>query len=64
MEPLFGSYWVRQFDEKLTALAQRLNDRELSALAESFHGKRSEMDRRLDAVTKEVYRRLRHGKMP
>lgn len=62
MHDLFGSYWVRQFDEKLTALAAASDLSGLDELAAEFHGKRVEMDRRLDAVSDEVYRRLKAGK--
>ena len=62
MHDLFGSYWVRQFDEKLTALAAANGLAELDELAAEFHERRVEMDRRLEAVTNEVYRRLRAGK--
>ena len=59
---VFGSYWVRQFDEKLAELAATSDLSELAELAAEFHEKRVEMDRRLDAVSDEVYRRLKAGK--
>ena len=62
MHDLFGSAWVRQFDEKLTGLAATNGLAELDKLAAEFHERRIEMDRRLEAVTEGIYRRLRAGK--
>lgn len=62
MSTPFGSYWIRQFDDRLQELATSNDIAQLDELASEFHEKRVEMDRRMEAATKEIYRRLKAGK--